>query len=75
MVDQAHEMLTVIRERPGKPDPQLNHPGWFRRCRRTGELEWVPAPTMPDRARPAAAAPDDRTAAGPAAPNPTHARG
>jgi hypothetical protein len=57
MVNQSHEMLTVIDERSGKPDQQLSHPGWFHRCPRTGELEWVPASAVPDRARPAPAAP------------------
>jgi hypothetical protein len=48
MVNNAHKMLTVIHEPTGKSDPQPQ-PGWFHRCRRTGELEWVPAAAVPDR--------------------------
>ena len=50
MVNDAHKMLTVIHQRTAHADPQLpSHPGWFHRCRRTGELEWVPAAAVPDR--------------------------
>lgn len=50
MVNDTHTMVTVIHECTGEPDPQLpSHPGWFHRCRRTGQLEWVPASAVPDR--------------------------
>jgi hypothetical protein len=56
MVSQTQEIMTVIPE-DGKPDPRLPaHPGWFHRCRHTGELEWVPASAAPDRTRPTSAA-------------------
>ncbi len=32
-----------------RPDSRLStHPGWFHRCRQTGELQWVPASAVPD---------------------------
>jgi len=52
MVNTAQDILTVNPERSGKSDSRLPiHPGWFHRCRHTGELKWVPASAVPDSAQ------------------------
>ena len=57
MVDTAGDILTVNPERSGKSDSRLpTRPGWFHRCRHTGELLWVPASAVPDGAQGAPAA-------------------
>ena len=51
MVNTAQDILTVNLERTGKSDSRLpTHPGWFQRCRHTGELLWVPASVVPETA-------------------------
>ena len=58
MASTAHDIQTVNPDRSGKPDSRLaTHPGWFRRCRLTGELHWVPASAVSD---PGAAPPPPR---------------
>ena len=50
VVNTAQDILTVNPDRSGKPDYRLpTHPGWFRRCRYTGEVQWVPASAVSDR--------------------------
>ena len=51
VVNTAQDILTVNPDRSGKqPDYRLpSHSGWFRRCRYTGEVQWVPASAVSDR--------------------------
>jgi hypothetical protein len=69
MANTTRDIFPVSPERDGKDDSRLSaHPGWFRRCRHTGELQWVPASAVPDSAHGAPAAHGQPHAARPAAP-------
>jgi hypothetical protein len=44
MVTTTFDSVTVNADSGGRPETTLTaHPGWFHRCRRTGQLQWVPA--------------------------------
>ena len=69
MVNTAQDILTANPERGGNSDTRPpTHPGWFHRCRHTGELQWVPASAVPDSAQGSPAAHGQPHAARPAAP-------
>ena len=43
MVTTTFDSVTVNADSGGRPETTLTaHPGWFHRCRHTGQLQWVP---------------------------------
>jgi len=52
MVTTTFDSVTVNADSGGRPETTLTaHPGWFHRCRRTGQLQWVPAALERERDR------------------------